>query len=322
MLEAAPLVATLEAPVPTGGEAWWLVASDGKRLRAALFPAPGSCRGSVVLSGGRTEPIEKYFEVIAELQGRGFTVLAHDWRGQGLSERLLPDRQKGHADGYAPFLGDYRDLIDAFVDRLPKPWIAMGHSMGGCLTLLALATGLADRFAAGVLSAPMLGLQLPLPPWLSAALARGLCALGRRGGYVFLQEGEPLADRFEGNRLTSDEGRYMRHRRQLHACPDLALGNVTWGWLAFAFEAMAELSHPERLAAVTIPVLVFSAGGDQIVEIAAQARAARLLPDARYVVVEDARHEILQETDARRAVFWAAFDGLADRVATQRATET
>ena len=38
--------------------------------------------GKVVLSGGRTEPIEKYFEVIEDLTGRGFVVLAHDWRGR------------------------------------------------------------------------------------------------------------------------------------------------------------------------------------------------------------------------------------------------
>ncbi len=54
------------------------------------------------------------------------------------------------------FVADYAALIAAFETRLPKPWVAMGHSMGGCLTALVLAKG-EDRFAAAVLSAPMFG---------------------------------------------------------------------------------------------------------------------------------------------------------------------
>ena len=85
-------------------------------------------------------------------------MLVHDWRGQGLSQRDLADPLKGHASGYKTFLDDFRVLLDAYGDRLPKPWVAVGHSMGGCLTLLAMASG-EDRFAGAVLSAPMLGLQ-------------------------------------------------------------------------------------------------------------------------------------------------------------------
>ena len=110
----------------------------------------------MVVSPGRTEPLDKYFEVIGELQARGFVVLAHDWRGQGLSARMLPDPLKGHAEGSGPFLSDYRLLLDHFEDRLPRPWIQLGHSMGGCLSLLALARG-ETRFSACALSAPMLG---------------------------------------------------------------------------------------------------------------------------------------------------------------------
>ncbi|MDI1364796.1 MAG: alpha/beta hydrolase, partial [bacterium] len=105
---------------------------------ACLFPAgqssTGGPRGSVIVSPGRSEPIEKYYEVVDDLLARGFAVLVHDWRGQGLSARALPDRLKGHAKGFKPFLADYTALLDAFEDRLPKPWIAVGHSMGGCLT--------------------------------------------------------------------------------------------------------------------------------------------------------------------------------------------
>ena len=89
MFEPAPLVDTPEAPVPDRAEAEWYLGAGGTKLRAALFRPDGPARGSVVLSGGRTEPIEKYFETIGDFTSRGFVVLAHDWRGQGLSARLI-----------------------------------------------------------------------------------------------------------------------------------------------------------------------------------------------------------------------------------------
>ena len=124
MLEPAPLIETADAKAPPGGEASWFNGAGGARLRAALFnPAAsaGPVRGSIVLSGGRTEPIEKYYEFIGELLERGFVVLAHDWRGQGLSQRDLPDPLKGHARGYKTFLDDFRALLGAYSDRLPNP---------------------------------------------------------------------------------------------------------------------------------------------------------------------------------------------------------
>ncbi len=313
MTEPAPLVETPEAPIPPGAEPVWFKGADGARLRAALFTPKGAPRGSVVLSGGRTEPIEKYFEVIGELMARGFVVLAHDWRGQGLSQRDLPDRLKGHADGYATFMADFHALLAAFEPRLPKPWIALGHSMGGCLTLLALARGEAPRFAAAALSAPMLGLKLPLPPKLAGGLASLFRAIGRGAGYTLKQEGHPFDQAFADNPLTHDERRFLRHRRQIEACPDLALGGVTWGWLDFAFKAMAEFADEKRLAPVALPLLMAIAEDDHIIDTRDQHAVAGRLPNARVVVVPGSRHEILMETDDRRAVFWRAFDELVAR---------
>ncbi|MBW8859316.1 MAG: alpha/beta hydrolase, partial [Caulobacter sp.] len=38
------------------------------------------------------------------------------------------------------------------------------------------------------------------------------------------------------------------------------------------------------------------------------------IPQGRYVEIPDAFHEILIETDDRRAVFWKAFDETVDAV--------
>jgi lysophospholipase len=310
---SAPLTTTAEAPVPPNAEAEWFEGVGGARLRAALFRPEGVARGAVVLSPGRTEPIEKYFEVSSELTGRGLAVLVHDWRGQGLSHRMLPDRLYGHAAGYADFLGDYRALLDGFAERLPQPWLAMGHSMGGCLTLLALAKG-ERRFQGAILSAPMLGLELGLAPLSSALAIVALQRLIGRAGAMALPAYDALADRFETERLTHDRARYQRHKAQLRACPELALSAPTWGWLDFAFTAMAAIAAPGALEHIEIPVTIVGAGEDKIVRTAASRAAAARLPKGRYVEIEDAWHELLQETDDRRARFWAEFDALLSRL--------
>ena len=314
----APLISIPEAAAPAGAAAEWFEGPGGVRLRAALFPAEPEVRGSVVLSPGRTEPLEKYFEVVRELNQRGFTVLAHDWRGQGLSQRLLPDRMRGHAVGYEGFLGDYRALLDAFSGRLPEPWIAFGHSMGACLTLLALVKG-ERRFAGAFLSAPMLAVTTrPWPAFIARAVVAASLALGRGGDYA-LPIYDPLADAFEIDRLTHDRPRYERYKAQLRACPDLAIGALTWGWLDFAMKAGAEIARPGGLEAVETPVSIVAAGHDRLVLNDAALAAARRLPNGSYLELEAAYHEILMETDAIRADVWADFDRLAATAISPRA---
>jgi lysophospholipase len=305
---SAPLVGTSDAPAPEGASAEWFTGAGGARLRAALFPAKGRVRGSVVVSPGRTEAIEKYYEVAGELAARGFVTLAHDWRGQGLADRLLPDRLLGHATGYQDFLTDYAALLGTFEARLPAPWIALGHSMGGCLTLLALSEG-EGRFAGAILSAPMLGVRVGAVPRLAArALASAFTAVGR-GGQPVPGPGATSTP-FESNIVTHDRARYARTEGLIEACPDLALGLPTWGWLDFAFVATSRLANGPGAARIGIPVTVVAAGDDRLVDnIALKAVTARL-PHGRYVEIPGAFHELLQETDEVQAVFWREFDAL------------
>ena len=315
MLEPPNLLDIPEALRPPGGEAEWVIGAGAAPLRAALFTPPGRARGTVVLSGGRTEPIEKYYETISDFMDRGFVVLAHDWRGQGLSARELPDRLKGHARGYKPFLEDFRRLLDAFETRAPRPWIAVGHSMGGCLTLLAMASG-ERRFAGAVLSAPMLGLKFgKISPLAARAMTRLSNAFGRAGRYTLGQAGAPFDETFEGNILTHDPERFGRYRAQVAANPDLALGAPTWGWLEFALSATDVLSRPDRLRVVTVPVDIVSAAEDSLVDNAAQAVAARNLPQGRLITVPGAHHEILMETNEMRNIFLRVFDALTGKAA-------
>lgn len=263
-----------------------------------------------MVSPGRTEPIEKYFEVARRLTGQGFVVLIHDWRGQGLSHRVLADRTLGHADGYNDFLTDYEAVLDAFAVRLPKPWLAVGHSMGGCLTLLALAEG-EDRFAGALLSAPMLGILTGAVPRPLARLLAGVMSALGRGGQPVPAPGGPDPRPFEDNILTHDPVRYARNNALIAASPELALGLPTWGWLRFAFMATDRLAKGAAAAGIAIPVTVLIAAEDQLVDNALVAMTAARLPKGRAQVVVGASHELFQETDAIQAEVWRAFEDLA-----------
>lgn len=294
--------------------------ADGVDLRAALWRPRGEPKGSVILSPGRTEPIEKYFEVVDELLARGFAVLAHDWRGQGLSHRLLEDRMRGHADDWRRFVADYEVMLATFGDRLPGPRIALSHSMGGCFVALALPG--ASGLDAAVFTAPMFGVHLgALPVWLSRAVANVLCVAGGRGAVVPRGSSSPAMAPFDpANILTHDRARFERHRAQLLACPELALGGVTWGWLDQAFRAMARAKSAVNARAIRIPMLLLIGAEERLVVNADTRTFAAAAPNARVVEIPGARHEILMETDEVRAVFWAEFDALVQGLASETAS--
>lgn len=307
--DAAPLFETPDAPIPLNGGAEWFVGAESARLRAAIFRPGGESRGSVVVSPGRTEPIEKYFEVVRALVNRGFTVVVHDWRGQGLSFRMTRDG-RGDARGWRPFVEDYIALLAAFEARLPKPWIAFGHSMGGCLTLLALAQR-ETRFAGAILSAPMLGLRTgAVPATLARNMARGLTALGLGSGLATREAGDGS---FESNILTHDPARYQRNVDQVLAWPQLRVGPPTWGWLDFAFQAAAELEGGAGVTTIQIPLTVAIAGDERLVDNEASARVTARIAEARLITIAGAFHEITQETDALQAPFWVEFEALVAR---------
>ena len=319
----APLFGRPDAP--WRGAASWVEAADGARLRAALFPAWGTVRGSVVRSPGRTEPIEKYVEVVSELQARGFTVLVHDWRGQGLSERFArigvdpAGDAKGHARGWRRFLSDISRVLDVFGAHLPRPWIALGHSMGGGLNLLAMTRD-EGLFDGAVLTAPLLGLRLDgrWPP-LIAAVSAFMTIVGRAGQTTPPASAHPADDGHKTHRggavLTHDRTRWAAYEALLDGAPELVTGDQTWGWLQFAFILSSRLKVPGVLERIQAPVVILGAERDLLVTNAAQRIAADRLPNGRYVEVEGALHEVMMETDARRAVFWREFDALAERVA-------
>lgn len=318
-LQTPPVVDVPHAPMPPGAQALWLRAADGTRLRAivwtALFASISNVRGTVFLFGGRTEYAEKYYEVIGELIARGFCVATVDWRGQGLSERALPDPRKGHVGDYIEFDNDLRAFMSEIAPSMPRPWIGLAHSMGGNILTRAMHDR-SDMFAAVILTAPMLGLRLG--NGYVATTLKAAAAIGSRIGLAhhYVPGASSRANDevpFEQNILTHDRARYEIHQAQIRAEPALGLGGSTFGWLAASFRSIRQVLDAKYLKAIRTPLLIFQAGEDRLIDRDALAFAAKHIIGAEMIRIEGAHHEILIETDDIRAQFWAGFDDFIAR---------
>ena len=307
------LVVLAKNPVPSGARTGTFKSFDGKSMRYAVWQASqGPKRGTVCLFGGRTEFIEKYFEVVADLRRRGFAVATMDWRGQGGSVRELRNPRKGFVRNFADFDADLQRFMRDIVmpDCLP-PYIALAHSMGGNIVLRAAAMP-GVWFEKIVLSAPMVRLhssQAKVSMRTARNAARIACAIGLGGRYVpggSDDYGEHWP--FEGNKVTGDRERYARNNAVVEAAPDLGLGTATYRWLWEAFKSMDRLWRADFAPAVQVPILFAIAGEDRVAQSRAIEDFALRLKLARHIVIPQARHEILQERDELRQQFWAAFD--------------
>ncbi len=275
-----------------------------------MFGAEPETRGVCVLLHGQTEFIEKYGEVVGELNARGFTVATFDWRGQGGSARGLANPLPAHVRDFAQFDDDLASFLDQVVRPISDaPPLALAHSMGGHILLRTLHDK-PSAFRAAVLSAPMIDVSARgYPPWLARTVARLYSALGRGGEFAWgMAQRDPFLITFDTQLVTSDRERFGRAQKFLSDHPELRLAGPSWGWLDAAYRSMAAMRAPGYAEAIATPVLICGAGRDRIVLTAAEREFAERLPRGRYVEIEDSEHEILMENDAIRARFWATFD--------------
>ncbi len=304
------LVGIVRNPVPPGAVAGTFSAHDGVALRFARWGPPRRGRkGTVCVFGGRTEFIEKYFETISDLRQRGFAAATMDWRGQGGSSRPLRNKFKGHVEDFSQFESD----LDLFMSEIvlpdcPPPYFALAHSMGANI-LIHAACKRDCWFERMVLISPMIALRAGASLALIARLAQLGVFFGL--GDIYVPGGGGAAsglEPFKGNKLTSDKRRHERNALILEAAPGLGLGSPTIGWLRAAAASMKTINAFGFAPRVHVPILMLAAGRDQVVSNAAIEELAAQLRAGSRIVIDGARHELLQERDHLREQLWSVFD--------------
>lgn len=282
---------------PREGAAFWLTTADHQRIRVGSWPLT-KARGTVLIFPGRTEYIEKYGQTAAALAARGLASIAVDWRGQGLSDRLIDDPMVGHVEHFPDYQKDVGALVRAAQAlKLPRPYFLLAHSMGGAIGLRATMEGLSVR--AAVFTGPMWGIRISayLRP-LAWALAYTMPVVGRGhrlppGTRI---ENHILADGFEGNMLTRDRAQFEIMAEQLEKHPDLVLGGPSFVWLR---EALVETRHLSGRPAPNIPCITYLGTNERIVDVPEIHRRMSRWNKGRLEIVEDGEHEVLMEDPAR-----------------------
>lgn len=298
-LAVGPKGLTKEGQAALPVKAFWVQASDGVRLRLGHWAATSEpdvkSKGTVLLFPGRTEYLEKYGPTAQILARAGLSILGIDWRGQGMSDRLLDDPMPGHVRRFSDYQQDVTALMDAArALNLPEPYVLLGHSMGGCIGLRALMEGLPVKAAA--FSAPMWGIHLS--PHLRA-LAWGLSwvshqiGLGHKYAPGTSDQSYVVAEPFETNRLTTDNAMYDFMIRQVTKEPHFALAGPTLSWL---YEGLKECRDLARRPSPDVPCLILLGSDEDIVTPDRIHDRAKRWDDVTLDLIEGARHEVFMET--------------------------
>lgn len=287
----------------------FLTTPDHQSLRYGIWYSPKEkSKGSILLLNGRKEFMEKYLETIGELNREGFNVYSFDWRGQGLSSRMLANRHKGFIDDYDVYLSDLNMFVTKIVTpESVHPLIIIAHSMGGHIALRFIHDH-PDVAEMAVLTSPMIDI-------FGSSLSRGFVKLitgiaiktGSSHSYT-IGSSDYTDEEFEGNELTSDPVRFTDAKKAIAKNPDLALGGATYGWLSATLRSIDILTQPGFAEKISTPILMVIAGNDKIVSTKAQKKICTLLTNCKLIEISGARHEIFKETDAVRSIFWREFN--------------
>lgn len=309
------LVATDKISMPKGGVVEILTTKEALEIRTARWIPKENCRGTILLCQGYTEFLEKYDEVIEELLNRDFAVVSFDWRGQGLSSRLITDPQKGHMTSFADFMEDaeliYQKII---VPKMPVPYHIMGHSMGGHLAFRILQE-FPNHYTKAILCAPFFGWSPnfgagKLNSTVVIILTNLMKALGYSQSYAYGATPPSLNKTLPGQ--TSDRVRFQRRVTFYEVEPHLLMGGPTWNWILESSKSLQLILQTKRIAKIQTPILLASGAKDEIVDPQSHHTINAKSDKITLINFPTSMHEILMEQDEIRHTFWQEFDQFMD----------
>lgn len=268
---------------------------DGVRLCYSLYSARNP-RGSVVIVHGFTETSAKYREIIYYFLKEGYTVCVFDQRGHGYSPRTAPPSVT-HVDRFDEYVEDLRALLSDVGKRLPAPHALYCHSMGGAVGALYLIR-YPGYFDKAVLSSPMLapkhdGLALPL----CRLICRFCMCTGRSKKRIFVtrKPGSVKEETLDGS-ASDCAARFEYYRALREGDPRLCGGAPSYGWTYTALGVTKEILRRGAPENIRIPVLLFSAESDTLVQRKPQETFISRVPYGEFVSVPT-KHEIYVSRD-------------------------
>lgn len=256
-----------------------------------LIQPESAVRKLMILVNGRAENMLKWSELAYDFYHQGYDVLLFDHRGQGYSQRIIP--QKGHLDEFHFYVDDMAKIIEKVTALFSySTQHLLAHSMGALIATYYLAN-CDHHINKAVLSSPFYGILLkhPIRDQLIIALMN---ILGQGERYVF-GKGPYQQAHLEYNELTFCKTRMKWMNRVNRKNPAINLGGPTFRWVHLCLNAIKRL--PKVIPKIEIPILILQAEKEKIVDNNNLEKLTALFPNARCEVVFNAKHEVLFEKD-------------------------
>ena len=270
-------------------------------------PEKGEICGVLQIFHGMVEFIERYEETAEYLTERGFAVVGNDHLGHGRS--IVSKEEYGffcENNGNAVVLGDLRRLHEKTRKKWPKvPYYILGHSMGSFLLRQYLCM-YGDELDGAVIMGT--GTQ----PASALKAGQRLCSLlARMRGWHYRS---PLVDRmafggynkhFHAARTEKDWLTKDGNRVDAYLADERCTFRFTVNGYYNLFVSIEEASKQENLERMPkdLPVLFMSGAEDPVggfgkgVEQVRRQFEAAGMTDVTWILYENDRHEILNETD-------------------------
>ena len=305
--ESAPYIELDDYKAPVGINSYFVKMNDGIKLRVCHWiKSDKETKGTILLQQGHNEFIEKYYETIKEFLDKNYSVIAFDWRGQGLSERTTSFTERAFIKSFKRHDQDRKYILEKVVNKyFQKPIIGIGHSMGGCLMLSAFYNH-PKIFEKGILSAPMLGFKNEK----FLRTASSIMNLFKKD-HDYLIGSKPnmgIETPFEINDLTSDISRYERALKLVRKKPELRLWGITNSF-AKAVNARFKIIRQKGWAeTINTKILIINSLNDRVVDANKTIIMSKRLKNNKLISFQECEHEVFMEKDIHRKKMWEEID--------------
>ena len=294
-------------PVLDAYEYGTFMGSGNMKIQYAHFTTASKSRECIVVLPGKSEPIQKYAELLESLNSglsrSKYQYFLMDHRGQGGSQRLLTktleDRQKVHVDLFENFILDVKTFLDEVV--IPSGChnvYAIGHSMGAGIAI-DFESQFPGYFKKLFLTSPMIKIQTkPYPYEVAKKIVETAVFVGKKNELALGQKGFDDSRDFKNNTFTTSSARYEMTMSLNDIYPETRLGGVTNNWL---FQVMSNTDRIIRdYYRVKIPVIVMAAGIETYSYPDEMKKFCDGITECYYFLLKSSKHEILNDSDINR----------------------
>jgi lysophospholipase len=274
-------------------------------IHYATYTTNDQTNRCLVILPGRTEALEKYAEVVYDLDNGvlagEFKYFLMDHRGQGSSGRMVADTQKGHVDSFNNYVLDLKQFMDTVVkDANCSEVNLIAHSLGAGIATNFLQT-YPDYFKRAALSSPMLKIQTaPYKYELARAIVLASMIAGKGKDYGVGQKPFDPTRNFVTNTFTTSEVRYDMAMDIFDEYRQAKLGGVTNQWLNEVMHSTFSIRLNYKK--IKIPLRVFHAGLESYSEPSEMIRLCKEASDCSRTFLPTAKHEVLMDRDVNRGV--------------------